>query len=365
MAALVIVVELPPTLWLAAQYDILSIVHLFVFVMITVFWAAVSTKAISQTKLRRFVVAIFAAGIGAALIGLVFPGFFSGPMADVDPDVITLWFSKNQEILPIIDDARPLYSLQRVFLFLGAALLAIPFIIYILIKSDGLERRNWLYISACFSVALALAFLQIRWTAYAQLFAIIPIVGFLLSLLDYVSKRFDGLSRALLRAAAVLLFAIGPPVMSLAMQPTSMASSATQVSGGCDLRTLTNFLNRTYSVGPAKIILTHNSYGPEILYRTPHQVISTPYHRNADGILDAMAFFKSTDETKALAILNKRKVDLLVVCPGSSETSYYRSLNTATTFYDRLLTSPPNWLRRKAVSDKVAKGFLVFEVDVK
>ena len=37
MAALVILVEHPPTLWLAAQYDILSIVHLFVFVMITVF----------------------------------------------------------------------------------------------------------------------------------------------------------------------------------------------------------------------------------------------------------------------------------------------------------------------------------------
>lgn len=113
------------------------------------------------------------------------------------------------------------------------------------------------------------------------------------------------------------------------------------------------------------VILTHNSYGPEILYHTPHQVISTPYHRNADGILDAMAFFKSTDETKALAILNNRKINLLVICPGSSETSYYRSSNTGTTFYDRLLLSPPNWLRRVEITDKGAKEFLVFEADVK
>jgi hypothetical protein len=364
MATLVIASEHQPAMWFVAQYDILSIVHLSIFTLISIFWAAVLGKTLSRTKRHRFILILVSVGVGVALVGLVYPSFFSGPMADVDPDVMTLWFNNNQEVLPIIDGARPLYSLQRVFLFLGAALLAIPFIIYILSKSDGLERRNWLYISGCFSIALALAFLQVRWTAYAQLFAILPIVGLLLSLLEYVTKRFSGLPRAIIRAAAVLLFAIGPPFVSLALQPTSTVSSTARISDSCNLRGLTNFLNDGYSAGPARTILTHNNYGPEILYRTRHRVISTPYHRNASGILDAMNLFKSTDETKALSLLKNRKVDLIIVCPGGSETSYYRSANMDITIYDRLLELPPTWLRRIEFPDNAANTILIFEPNV-
>ena len=34
-------------------------------------------------------------------------------------------------------------------------------------------------------------------------------------------------------------------------------------------------------------ILAFIFYGPEILYRTGYEVLATPYHRNAQGILDA------------------------------------------------------------------------------
>ena len=365
MTVLAIVSEHPPDLWFTVQYDVLSIVHLFVFALITIFWALISRPALSCKWQLRVLATLAFMCISFALLWIIYPKFFAGPLAKVDAQVMELWFSRNQEVMAIIDFSRPLYSLHRALLFVGTAVLAVPFICYIVFKGDALERRHWTFSGICMIGALVLAFWQVRWTAYAQLFAILPIAGLLLTILDQVNKYLSGILRAVGRACTVLVFAIGPPILSLLLHPAAGMAHKASPSEKCDIRTLAQFLGQNYRDGDPRVILSHNSFGPELLYRTRHHVVSTPYHRNGSGILDAMAFFDATDDRSARLIAQNRGIDLLIICPGKAEMNYYRRKDDSMTLYQNLLRSPPNWLRPISVSDEAMTGFLMFEVNAK
>jgi hypothetical protein len=66
---------------------------------------------------------------------------------------------------------------------------------------------------------------------------------------------------------------------------------------------------------PPRTIAAHLDYGPEILYRTPHRVLGTPYHRNAEGILATFAVLADPDLAVSRQIVEERRVDLVLVCP--------------------------------------------------
>jgi len=57
------------------------------------------------------------------------------------------------------------------------------------------------------------------------------------------------------------------------------------------------------------------NYGPEILYMTGHSVIAGPYHRNTQGILDALEFFGSSSNARAQDIIKRRTARYVLSCP--------------------------------------------------
>ena len=61
-------------------------------------------------------------------------------------------------------------------------------------------------------------------------------------------------------------------------------------------------------------VLANFSYGPEILFHTPHSVVATPYPRNAAGQIDAYRIYSAVDPDAARRLAEKRGIDIIVTC---------------------------------------------------
>jgi len=111
-------------------------------------------------------------------------------------------------------------------------------------------------------------------------------------------------------------------------------------------------------------ILTHIDFGPEILYRTQHEVVATPYHiRNGSGILDAYNIMTADTDEKALELIQKRGIDLILLCPKSSEAVVYSKSEQTSTFCQRLLKDMiPHWLQKVELPTTLSSSFQLFEI---
>ena len=68
-----------------------------------------------------------------------------------------------------------------------------------------------------------------------------------------------------------------------------------------------------------------------------------------------------TDE-KALELIQRRKIDLILLCPKSSESIVYSKPEQTSTFYQRLCEDMiPNWLRKVELPSDLSSSFLLFE----
>ncbi|SMF67176.1 hypothetical protein [Allosphingosinicella indica] len=100
---------------------------------------------------------------------------------------------------------------------------------------------------------------------------------------------------------------------------------------------------RAVAMQPKGTVLTFVDLGPRLIAVTPHSAIAGPYHRNGDAILDVMHAFRGSADT-ARAIVEKRGVDYVLICPGMSESTVYRS-EAKQGFYVMLAAGQvPDWL---------------------
>ena len=73
--------------------------------------------------------------------------------------------------------------------------------------------------------------------------------------------------------------------------------------------------------------------------------------------------FSGKDEAQVQALVVKRGVDLLLLCPGSSHDGYFLTEERDDTFYQRLENGDlPDWLTEVPLPAKAAKTFRLFEV---
>jgi len=115
--------------------------------------------------------------------------------------------------------------------------------------------------------------------------------------------------------------------------------------------------------------------GTEILFKTPHEVMSAPYHTNVRGNMESYEFFATSDPAKAEKIARRNKIDLVVMCkniptmylrdekpkytpdPKNTQLSPQSDENLA---LQLVRWSPPYWLRKIDVPKNA--GYLIFEV---
>lgn len=362
------IIERPLDQYFVREYDRLSIVHIYVFLLPAVFWA---TLGLLERRYPdwfgprvRWIVFLGGAAAAVAAVAIVVPRFFGGPYVGVDPRVIAVWQNTVQEVRSIVALDAPLRSLREFVFLMGHAVIALPILVWLLRRRDGFAR-GWWFISITAFVLVGLAFYQARWAAYAELILVVPYTVLLGAILDRVQYLYGqnallvSAVRALTVAGFTCIFLIAGALL-YSLEEQSQDSSA----GACPLTAVASYLgdDAALSAEPQRL-MTYIFDGPEVVYRSPHAVVGTPYERNADGILDTYDFFTARDDRLAHAIAFRRGIDLVLICAASREAKHYAGKPGSPTLHDRLRDAdPPAWMVRAPLPESLANGYSMFRI---
>ena len=352
-AALALFIERGWDAFLVVDFDKLSLAQLVIFA-----WGSALGLVLgcypSKGRWRNLVVTGFFTLAGLLAAWFWCPDLLRGPFATIDKRIIPLWLSQVQEVQPLWPLNQE--TMAQGIALIGHAFLAFPYFIW-LWRRKSLQRVHilWLVGSLIFTV---LTCYQVRWAPYAEAVLIFPATMLLLQLLKMVETcNFSLLSRALVRVLLTVLFCLGPwgigsvlyeAVPAVPVKVTPMAV----------------WLNEEAARGvKSKIILADIDFGPELLYRTPHRIIASPYHRNGAGIFFAHQVMASVKEEEALALLRQREVDWLLLCPSSAEEAYFNPSQDPEALYARLLRGEgPSWLQPVLLPPQLAETFYLYQV---
>ncbi len=349
------------------EYDRISLAHVIVLGLIFMVWVGItilSQKTIFLSTIWRRIGTI---GMGSILATLgqwkMFPGFFHGPLVGMDPAVRKLVWDHIAETQPL----GQLFPLQvgAVITSLGLSIIVLPFLLKRLRqKNTALPFNQAILLIVGMCIFIPLALIERRWTPYASILLILPYTEYVRCALDSAEKRWKG------RGSSLAPLTLG---LALLLWPVTVGTLAAfgetknvHTNGGlCHLQPLTNYLTVQEAwKGSTKTILAYKDFGPEILYRTSHRILGTPMHRNRVGLGDSLAIMKSQNPLNAKTIIQRRHVDLIVICLNSkAESDTYRDFVPNKNLYEMLFEGVlPTWLKEVVLPEKLQESFRLFEV---
>ncbi len=355
-----------------------SIVYVILTAGIAISFASVACMTEASIKGRLIL------GIGmAAVLGLFFLHFFpqiiSGPYGAMDPALAKIMFSSIGEAEPLSAQS---VSWAETLLRVMGGLIALAVAARFLNRATADARWLWALIVVLLVVGLLLTiFYQYRFIGMMEVFSIIPLSALLQRGFAWVGRQLQG--RKKVYAEIGLLLLVGPLPMVLLPAVVDGRSFNEGVllfpveesdQRFCDMHVLEHVLNdpKLYGDKP-HIIMNMMGSGPELLFRTHHEILSAPFHMNVEGNIDSTTFFSTTDPTAAEAILRRHHTDLIVMCrllpkiylsrgsaPPRAATGKIEIPPTAT-FAERLMLGDiPKWLKR--VSMPGLTNYVLFEV---
>lgn len=344
-------VERPLARVLEPSYDSVSVVQYFFAVALLLFWRGIESFETRNNHASRFVgrslLGILGLGAMVLLIGAAYPLFFAGPMAGIDPRIGPIWLDRVQEMRGLLPHDRS--SLGSFVFYLGGVALTLPFFLKLLFEARGSGRFFvYLFIALAALLLTAAAVRHMRFSGYAEIAFIFAFAVLLDRFLRWTGRIGSDLLRGLLRGGFVCLMLLGPVLIggTLMTKGAVAEGSAGQPSSGCKLREVAAYLESDprWRAAP-QTILAFMDIGPELLYRTRHRVIGTPYHRNGDGIYDGYRILATGDESASRDLIRQRGVDLVLLCRTPAERTFYAAPDGEESLYARLTgNSPPAWL---------------------
>ncbi len=353
--ALILLMERGVSGYLDIEYDRISIVHLTLVVLLAVFWAAAGfwQSRRNMNLVARMLFGIIGAALVAAIMYKVFPKFLAGPIAIIDPAAIPYFqaVSENDSI----------GSISRFLIFFGPSILALPWAIWRM-REEWRGPRFWMWglLAIALIVYLAFSVYWVRWGYYAGVFMAIIIADLILRADAFISSRLHGMARTLTVVPVLSILAIGPTTAGLI---SFLASPQPKKSVTCNIRAMMNILNHPDWAARSRIIVASANFGPQILYRTGHRVLATFHHRNGAGMVDSVEIMKADNDAEILRRIDRRLVDLILICPGSPADSYFVDGASSSSLYRRLERGdmPPR-IRRVKLPGTPDIGFMMFEV---
>ncbi len=365
-ATLALAIERRPwTGWVIQEYDRFSIVHLTALLLIWIFWVTIYMLQdhcrFSLNRTLRFPIALLGIFIAVFIQWIIFPDFFLGPHANMDPRVISLHWNHIIETQPLI--SMDPFWVGPLFFYLGLVFLGIPHLVSILSRPLPLNQRMfWNHIGMALLILTPMAILQARSAIFAAAWLVVPYSDFLIQLgakvNHIISKAFY---QRLLQTFVVFIGCIGFTATGSFIMNFESAFPTSPLTE-CPIAPLSDYLNGSNQFnGDTKTILTFTNWGPELLYRTPYKVLSTPYHRNLSSVIDTNAIMQSNTNQEAQSMLNARDVDLILLCPKSGERGFYSSETGEAKFYDNLMTGKlPKWIRPISLPQELSTRFRLF-----
>jgi hypothetical protein len=365
--AAALVLERPSSDMMSIEYDKISMVHLFIFGLISIFWITVSylqrhSVLSEKQQILRFVIALTGAAIIALLVWLVFPDFYRGGYANLDPRVVSYYLNRIDETRSPLsrDFVAPLIQL------LGSAVIGIFFITYLFRKESYKNLRGWIFIlSGIFLFSLA-GILSRRLLMYGNIVTIIPLAVILGSVMRWEKNYIKSSFRIILLSLTVISFCIAfllPGYVYEKISGKNKASGQKRIE--VPLSDLCDELHFAIDEGETRKhrILAFIFYGPEILYRTGYEVVATPFHRNAQGMLDAQSIMIATSDEEAHALIRKRGINLILIITDPGERRFYSTAPEGSIFYDHLKSGNyPVWIKKIELPPYLSLQYRLFQV---
>jgi hypothetical protein len=356
------------------EFDRLSIVHWSVCGFLAGFWIIVGLiNRFSQVFGRqstRLVFAAAGAGLSAICIlflfpkmsqsvalSFLFPRFFGGQVADVDPRVITVWYEKISELQHIFSRGAPItMSVQLA----GTALVSAGILVYLLWSRGCRNKRGWGYVLILLFIYIPLSIYRIRWTPYAQILLMLPMAEMMDRALKRIEEQKRGVMRIVKNISVVAAFSATFLILGLAAAVAFESKQDKKVS----IVKMCRYLETCEKwQGKSVRILTDTNFGPEILYRTRHETIGSPNQRNYRGILDTYDIMTAVNDDAAHELIEQRRIDLILLCFNSREFSDYSKAAGGTEFYQRLFHGEyPNWIEAVELPTELSASFKLFEM---
>ncbi len=357
--ALALFLERPTAEFFSEEYDRISFVHLFVGLLVTGFWASICMLGRRPFAVRipggRSALAVIGALVAVGVMLAVFPKFFAGPEVDYDPRLRPIFLDVIVETRDLVPDSSQ--GLRWFLLFLGSAVFAVPYLAIRLLR-DGWRKVQpaWILVGLALLFYLPLALAMLRFSPYAETLMAIVIADLLARLIAWA--RDTRLSKRIaVYGLAIPILVLGPLVGGGVL---TKSATATGNQTFCDSSILIAELTRPDGLGRVPLtVLTKFTQGPEVLYRTPHAVIGTPYPRNARGQLDAYHIYSATDLEEARQLIEERGIDIIVVCQARE---IYAGLTGEPDMLETRLRhgAPPGWLSPVDLSEEAAAQYRVY-----
>jgi len=358
--ALALMVERPPVAWLTSEeYDRLSTLHTVLFALIALGVVAMvrSRSRLGTSAGARLAGAVLAAAAAAAVMAALYPAFFKGPFgAAMDPRLNTMWLDQISEFQPMFGTPQDTW-VEVLFLFVPLGWALVWGVVTWLKPPHAPFHNRPLVVVLLLGLALfaPLSMMQARWGGYMGVALALPWTLLLVRVLDWPT-------RPLLRGPVFIAVAVGHMVLSYGyvMATQDPDEIAQNIPPTCPWREITPYLNSTAFApeGPVTLLNTVHS-GSELLYRTPHRVIGTPYHRNTRGILDTYTVLSGDNLSESRAILRARQVDFLVLCVDSSEERLMMRFNADSLMRRIVEDRAPAWLVKEPLPGDLAARFRV------
>ncbi len=361
-----LIIERPITGWFEIEYDRLSIVHVALAAIATGFWVTLyrnGHRHADATLRARMAVAGIAGVASLGVFGILFPDFFAGPFATVDPRILPIWHDQVAELKPLAP--TDMKSFGRFLFFVGACLPCLVFLGFVLWH----ERKRpatlrWVFLTIVLGIYFALSLKHLRFAPFAEIasvWALAEIVGRLMAWSEHALK---GARQFAVKCGATFVIMLGALMSGTFVMAVTPDKTIDQKHPDCEVANIADLLNDRDGLGATPTVIGGLlDYGPEILYRTAHSVVGAPYHRNGDGIWDSYRLLAATDDAESQAIAQRRDIGVIVICPSAAERRHYLDDDEPDRLYGRLLAdNPPAWLTPVPVDRDATGGFRIYTV---
>jgi len=307
----------PPERWFVAACDEISPVYVAFAAGVGVVFLGLSLLPLARARpIVRLAIGGGAGGMLALVLAMAFPLCLKGPYAAMDPWLVRNWLDQITEARPVWDSfaATPAFTLAVVIPpVLGLVAIAVR------LRRGPAERRGeWLVLGLFLAIAIAVMGMQIRGARLAAPLAF-PAAGWLIAVARerYLRTRrplaIAGLVGSWLGFAGI---AIGLAAAAI-MAPFGAGVAKAGVVDETAACRMPSAFTALAALPPARVMAPID-LGSHLLAFTPHSVVAAPYQRDEDGVRDAFRFFNDPLPA-AHAILDRRGVTLVVLCPGMPE----------------------------------------------
>ena len=355
LLAAAILIERGPQDVLAVEFDRLSIAQfalgLAVFGFLSGLRVASRFSALSCGYESRAAVAAAIGVIGLAILLALFPQLPRGPLAGLPARIVTDFLDHVSEMQPLLGSRH--LNATRAIQFGAPAAVGAVYMAWRFWRARAIAP-GWLFLVLAGTVYAALTLQQVRWSGYLAILAAVALADLTREAMRLLA-RFGQARERLWGYGAIVPIACLWPVYASAtvdlVSPRSPTRGAAAANGGCSIA---EAVRLPALAGGPWTIWTEINTAPELLYRTPHRVIGTPYHRNTTGILDTIDAFKASDPETAHRIATARGVDYMLFCRSDGESWRVKWLADN--------SPPPAWLEPIALPAALEGRVLLFRI---